>query len=225
MLILAAHGTRQLSGVQEVYRLAAAVADRLAVCEVPVCFVDVLGPSPAEVLRGVRGRAVLLPAFLASGYHVRVDVPREVGISGHPDVVVTPALGPHRSIARVGMARLRHAGWQPGDAVVLAAAGSSDPVALTQVQRAAAMLAALTGAAVRVGYVATATPRVPAVVAELRRQGAARVVISPYLLAPGLFHTGLAEAGADAVAAPLGVHPELVDLVVRRYTHGTSDLR
>jgi len=55
------------------------------------------------------------------------------------------------------------------------------------------------------------------VVARVREEGARRVCIAPYLLAPGLFHTKLADAGADAVADPLGVHPLVVELVLQRY--------
>lgn len=217
-LVLAAHGTRQASGVAEVQRLAEAVRAELDGRTVAVGFVDVLGPTPAELLREVDGPAVVVPAFLASGYHVRSDVPREVAESGHDDVAVTRALGPDPLLARVGHERLREVGWRNTDTVVLAAAGSSDPQALAQVQCAACMLGIqLDRPPVPVGYVATASPRVPEAVALARAGGAARVVLAPYLLAPGLFHTGLAQAGADAVAAPLGVHPLVVALVVARY--------
>lgn len=217
-LVLAAHGTRQASGVEQLQRLAAAVRSELDGRTVQVGFVDVLGPTPAELLREIDGPAVVVPAFLASGYHVRSDVPREVAESGHTDVAVTRALGPDPALARVGVERLREAGWQEGDTVVLAAAGSSDAHATGQVQCAACMLGLELGRPpVAVGYVATASPRVPEAVTAARAAGAARVVVAPYLLAPGLFHTGLAQAGADAVAAPLGVHPQVVALVVARY--------
>jgi sirohydrochlorin ferrochelatase len=41
--------------------------------------------------------------------------------------------------------------------------------------------------------------------------------VASWLLAPGLFQRSLAEAGADVVAAPIGAHPRLVDLILRRY--------
>lgn len=69
----------------------------------------------------------------------------------------------------------------------------------------------------RVGYVVSAELRVGDAVAQLRADGAQRVIISPYMLAYGVFHTKLGEAGADTVAAPLGVHPLLVQLVLQRY--------
>ena len=101
--------------------------------------------------------------------------------------------------------------------MVLAAAGSSDAAALAEVRAAGRMLAAEVGRRVRVGFVATATPRVDAVVAGLRAAGERRITIASWLLAPGIFHTRLAEAGADVVAAPLGAHPDVVATVVARY--------
>ncbi|OLL16624.1 MULTISPECIES: sirohydrochlorin chelatase [unclassified Rhodococcus (in: high G+C Gram-positive bacteria)] len=214
-LLLVAHGTRNPRGVEMIASLADAVSRDVGATR--VAFVDVLGPSPAEVLRDSGRPTVLVPAFLASGYHVHADVPREVADSGHPAVAVTRALGPDPVLARVLLHRLSAAGWKPGDAVVLAAAGSSDPRALGDVRRAADMLSALARVAVRVGYVATGAPRVPEVVAGLRAAGARRVFVASYLLADGLFHARLADAGADGVAAPLGVHDSIVRLVAERY--------
>lgn len=215
-LVLVAHGTRNPRGVELVAALAEAVADHTGTAP-RVCFVDVLGPSPAEVLADLDGPAVVVPAFLASGYHVRSDVPREITQSGHTAVTVARTLGPDPVLARVLLDRLRQAGWRRGDHVVLAAAGSSDARALRDVQRAAVMLSGLVGSKVETGYLATAEPKVPEVVARVRAERGGRVFVASYLLAPGLFHTRLAEAGADGVAAPIGVHPELVRLVADRY--------
>lgn len=187
-------------------------------------FVDVLGPSPSEVLRDLDGPAVVVPAFLASGYHVYQDVPREVAESGHCAVAVTEAMGPDPALTRIMAVRLRAAGWQAGDAVVFAAAGSSDSRARQDVRRAAGMLAEQLGAPVKIAYVATGAPRVPEVVAALRESGAERVFIASYLLAHGLFHQRLHDAGADGVAEPIGVHPGVVRLIVDRYRSAARGL-
>ncbi|MGZ8176634.1 sirohydrochlorin chelatase [Williamsia sp. SKLECPSW1] len=214
-LVLVAHGTRSAAGVGTVARLADLVADRVG--PVRVAFVDVLGPTPSEVLDEIDGPAVLMPAFLASGYHVRVDIPEHVRGTGRTDVRVTSALGPDPAIAQVLLARLREAGWRAGDHVVLAAAGSSDPHALTDVRTAADQLARLTGAPVDVGYAATASPTVAEAVGAARVAGARRVAVAAHLLAPGMFHARLTGAGADLVAEPLGADPALADLVAARF--------
>ncbi|MBY4128779.1 sirohydrochlorin chelatase [Rhodococcus fascians] len=221
-LVLVAHGTRNPRGVEMVAALADAVSTQIGTTR--VAFVDVLGPSPAEVLRDTPQPAVVVPAFLASGYHVHTDVPREVADSAHPSVVVTAALGPDPVLAEVMLDRLRDAGWRAGDSIVLAAAGSSDPRALEQHRRAAAMLADAARVPVRIGYVATAVPTVAEAVSALRDEGHSRVFVASYLLARGLFHNRLADADADGVAEPLGVHPAIVDLVVARYVEGVRSL-
>ncbi|WP_149361233.1 sirohydrochlorin chelatase [Lolliginicoccus suaedae] len=213
-VVLVAHGTRNPHGVEIIARIAESVAARLG--HVPVGFVDVLGPSPSEVLRDTAGPAIVVPAFLASGYHVRTDVPREVAESGHQETIVARALGPDPILAEILEDRLREAGWQPGDAVVLAAAGSSDDRALAEVEEAARLLSTRLGTVVEVGYAATAAPRVTEVVAAARARTGARVFIASYLLAEGLFQNRLRESGADGVAGPIGVHPRLIDLVCRR---------
>ena len=214
-LLLAAHGTRDPVGAAVLRRLAATVQRR---CPQPVrlSFVDVLAPRVPEALAAAPGRAVVVPAFLAAGYHVRVDLPAQVAAAGRSDVTVAEPLGPDPALAGVLAARLAAAGWSPGDAVVLGAAGSSDPTALADVHTAARALGARLGSRVRVGYLATARPRVADVVAGLRAAGEPRVAVAAWLLAPGLFFRMLDAAGADVVANPLGVHPAVVDLVLAR---------
>lgn len=230
-LVLVAHGTRSARGVEMIAALAEAVAAELGVtvssapnASLRTAFVDVLGPSPSEVLRDLDGPAVVVPAFLASGYHVYQDVPREVTESGHCAVAVTAAMGPDPALTRIMAVRLRAAGWKPGDAVVFAAAGSSDSRARQDVRRAAGMLAEQLDAPVKIAYVATGTPRVPEVVSSLRESGAERVYIASYLLAHGLFHQRLHDAGADGVADPIGVHPGVVRLIVDRYRSAAREL-
>jgi sirohydrochlorin ferrochelatase len=63
-------------------------------------------------------------------------------------------------------------------------------------------------------------------VAGLLRDGAPRVVVATYLLAPGLFadrirHTALA-AGAAAVSAALGACAEVADVMLDRFTQTGS---
>jgi sirohydrochlorin ferrochelatase len=211
-LVLAAHGTQDPAGAVVVEEIADAVRRRLPGVPVSVAYVDVRSPSLTEVLRSVDGPAVVVPAFLAAGYHVRVDVPEQILLSGCSSVVVTPAVGPDPLVVAAVHARLVAAGWRAGDPVVLAAAGSSDPRAVADVHLAARRLSSLTRSAVPVGFITSARPSVAEAVASAGR----RVAIASWLLAPGLFHRRLADMGADLVSEPIGAHPRLVDLVVRR---------
>ncbi|MDT5088185.1 MAG: hypothetical protein QOG47_892 [Mycobacterium sp.] len=219
--LLVAHGTRNPLGVAMIGDLAAAMADALDE-QVRVGFVDVLGPTPAEVLRSVRDEpTIVIPALLSSGYHVRADVPRYVAASGHQRVTVTRPLGPSPELARVMLCRLLEAGWRPDDQVVLVAAGTRDPRARGELQFTAAALSALVGHRVSIAFAApcrdgSGYPSVPDVVATVRRSGNRRVALASYLLADGIFQGRLHSAGADVVSAPLGLHPAVIRLACRR---------
>ncbi|NIH82364.1 sirohydrochlorin chelatase [Amycolatopsis viridis] len=214
MIVLAAHGTRDPRGARVIEQL----ADRVrAAAPVPVrvAYADVRQPDVTTVLDSVRGcQAVVVPAFLASGYHVRTDIPAQIAASRHRHAVVAEPFGPAPELIGVLRDRLEQAGYRAGDAVVLAAAGSSDPGALAEVRFAADTLGALLGVSVQVGYAATARPAIADVVARARGR---RVAVASWLLAPGLFQRRVADAGADVVADPLGVHPDVVGLVLARY--------
>lgn len=221
--VLVAHGTRNPHGVRMIGDLAAATAAILDET-VRVAFVDVLGPAPDEVLRSLHDEpAVLVPALLSSGHHVRFDVPRYVAASGHSAIRVTPALGPSSELTGAMLDRLLAAGWRPDDHVVLAAAGSGDPQAQREVATAGAMLSERLGSRVSIAFAApcrdgSGYPSVSAAVARARRAGARRVALASYLLADGLFQARLRQAGADVVSAPLGLHPAVIGLVCRRRT-------
>jgi len=215
--LLVAHGTRKADGVAMIADLADRVGRQLG-RRVHTAFVDVLGPTPAEVLTELPdGPAVVVPAFLASGYHVRVDVPAFVTASGHPDVTVTGALGPSADIVRVVVDRLVESGWKPSDSVIMAAAGTSDDRAKRDLRVTATLLSAAIGARVELAYAATGEPRVADAVATMRSQGARRVVVASYLLADGLFQDRLHQSGADVVTAPLVTHPGVARLIARRF--------
>ncbi|BBZ26266.1 cobalamin biosynthesis protein CbiX [Mycolicibacterium madagascariense] len=223
--VLVAHGTRRAEGVAMVADLADRVGSQLGT-RVRTAFVDVLGPTPAEVLSALpAGPAVVVPAFLAGGYHVHVDIPAFVAASGHPDVTVTEALGPSQHLVRVVLDRLVESGWRRDDSVILAAAGTSDARALRDLRVTAAMTSAALGSRVELAFAATNEPRVRDAVAALRAAGARRVVVASYLLADGLFQDRLRAAGADVVTAPLIAHPGVAHLVANRFRRAFVDGR
>jgi sirohydrochlorin ferrochelatase len=216
--VIAAHGTRDPAGVAVAHELVDALSARLPSRSVLLAFADVLSPGVREVVAGAPGPVTVIPAFISCGYHVRTDVPREVAATGRKDVTISAALGPHPLMVDAVMERLHEVGWRDTDAVVLAAAGSSDPRAVADIRAAACQLSSKVGGRVRVGFVATGTPRVAPLVAGLRATGGSRVAVASWLLAPGLFHRQLATTGADVVAAPLGAHPGVIDRLTQLAT-------
>ena len=203
-LLAVAHGTRSPAGQAQIRDLVARVARRRPGLDVRLTYADVQQPRVAEVVPAVPG-AVVVPLLLSAGYHVRVDIAEAVAGTGIP---VTAPLGPDDVLLD---SMTRH--LPPADAVVLAAAGSSDPAWRADVHRLAARIA---GGA-HVAYAAGDERKVADVVAGLRRQGHRRIAIAAYLLADGLFYRTLHRAGADAVTPPLCLDPAVTDLVLRRY--------
>src|SRR4051794_26170819 len=94
-IVVAAHGTHDHAGVAGAHQLVDALRARLPGSLVLLGFVDVLGPGVREVVASAPGLVTVVPTFLTSGYHVRVDVPRAVAATQRTDVTISAALGPH----------------------------------------------------------------------------------------------------------------------------------
>ncbi|WP_305784307.1 sirohydrochlorin chelatase [Symbioplanes lichenis] len=201
MLLAVAHGTRSAAGQEQIRSLVDRVACRVPKVDVRLAYVDVQQPYVGEAIP--RPGTVIVPLLLSAGYHVRVDIARAAERAG---AVVAPPLGPDPVLTELLVERTRKA-----EAVVLAAAGSSDPGWRASVDRVAAELGAT------VAYTSGDERRVPDVVAELRGRGAGHVTVAAYLLAEGLFYRSLHRAGADVVTPPLSAEPVVEELVLRRY--------
>ncbi len=217
-LVLAFHGTEKPAGQRLASRVVLAVAAALPQVRVHLGWADVLTPTLTQTLSAV-GPAVVVPCFLASGYHVTSDLPAAVQASGG-HARLTPSLGaaPEAVLA----ARLAEAGG-PGDAVVLAAAGSKRDTANRQAANAAARLARQIGRPVCPAFVTAAAPSPAEAVAALRAAGYRRVAIASFLLAPGVFHDRLQTAGADLVSEPIGDHPLVIETIVDRYRQALAE--
>jgi sirohydrochlorin ferrochelatase len=220
-LVAVAHGTRAPDGPPVIANLLDGVRALLPGVRIEVAYVDVLEPDLATVLSQLRDPVVVVPLFLARGYHVRVDVP---GAVSHRNgrVRVAPALGPDPAvIAAVADRHAAAVAGRPVDAVVLGATGSSDPQAQEDVETAARRLSRLVDRPTRPAYLSSAEPQVESVVRELRTAGHKHISLASYLLAPGLFSRSLVAAagrsGVDVVADPIGAHRSVIELVTRRY--------
>lgn len=231
VLIGCSHGTANLDGRAVVAGILDDVRALRPELDVREAFVDVQEPEVADVVAaalaeqnahgertGTAG-AVVVPLLLSPGFHTFVDIASAV--EGR-QAQATLTLGPDARLADILLDRLRSAGARPDDAVILAAAGSSDHRALAVVQEMHALLTEHWAGHVLIAYGAVAQPSVPEVVAQARAAGAARVVIASYLLAPGHFHDRLLQAGADIVTEPLGPDPRLAAIVLDRYDGAES---
>ena len=209
-LVTVAHGTRSGEGnavVAELTRLAGLALGVPAV----TAYVELQDPLLADALSASVDPTVVVPLLLSRGYHTRVDLPEALLAAGGP-AILAPALGPSSALAAAQVARLVEAGATPGHPVVLAAAGSRDPIAADDLRAAADLLAEAWGSECRIVTMAAGD------LAEVVRPGDA---VSTYLLAPGYFARELASAartaGATVVADVLGTHPAIVDLIADRY--------
>jgi sirohydrochlorin ferrochelatase len=213
-LVLAAHGSRDPAGQRVVEELAEAVRRAPAAPTVAVGYLQRAVPALIDVLASLHGPVVLVPLLLATGFHVRVDLP--AAAAGRPDVRLARPLGPDPALVDALADRLADSGAPPTADVVLAAAGSTDPGATAEAGTVAGLLARRLGRPVQIGFAAAGSPTVAAVIAA-RRAAGRPVALARYLLAPGHFATVTAAAGADWVAPVLGAHPAVVDLVLRRF--------
>ncbi len=108
-------------------------------------------------------------------------------------------------------------------AIVLAAAGSTDLGANADTARMAGILSAHTGLPVVPSYLCAGTPTPADAVAALRADGIRNIAVSGYLMSPGHFARKAAASGATATAAPLGAHPSLARLILTRYDQALAD--
>ncbi|RBY97794.1 sirohydrochlorin chelatase [Blastococcus sp. TF02-8] len=221
VLVACAHGTRSPTGRRLVAELALGARRLRPGLVTTAAFVDVQPPTVVDVVAELSASgqpAVVVPLLLSGGYHVHVDIANAVAAA--PGTVAARPLGPDPRLAAVLLDRLVQAGADPRDrstAVVLAAAGSSDPRSVADVENTAALLQESWAGPVTTGYGSAAKPPVPDAVAAARTAGAQRVVVASYLLAPGHFHDKLAGAGADVVTAPLLPDERIAAVLLDRY--------
>lgn len=216
-VVLVAHGSRDPRAAASTSRLRAALAEARPDWDVHASYLDHSSPRPAEVLATVPS-AVVVPLLLTAAYHGRVDIPGELARVPDTRTELTDVLGPASPLLLDALVDRLPAGDL--DAVVLASAGTRDPAARATVADAAAALGARLGVPALASFASAASPTSGEAVTRLRAAGCARVGVASYFLAPGLLYDkaveSAVEAGAVAVAEPLGAAPALIRLIVSR---------
>jgi sirohydrochlorin ferrochelatase len=237
VLVAVAHGSKDPRAAATVAELAAVARDRSPGLDLRTAFLGHATPSLPQVLGTIEAdrEVTVLPLLLTAAFHSKTDIPRMLARmprAHRPRVSYGATLGPHPLLLDALDRRLAQADpaayADPGrTAVVLAAAGSSDPEANATIARLAAQWQARAGwRAVRTAYASAAEPSPAAAVAGLLREGAPRVAVATYLLAPGLFADRIRgaalAAGAAAVSPALGACAEVADILLDRFAETGS---
>jgi sirohydrochlorin ferrochelatase len=227
-LVAVAHGSRDPRAAATVENLLDLVRRRSGL-RVVTSYLDHAPPSPGQVLGALAGEGagevVVLPLLLTAAYHSKTDIPGALGEvrRAHPRLRVRygATLGPHPLMTAALERRLAEAGVtpHPDTALVLAAAGSSDPSANATITRMARQWRGWWR--VVPAYASAARPTPAEAVRALREAGAPRVAVASYFLAPGYFADKVREeslsAGAVAVSQALGAAPELAEIICQRH--------
>jgi len=239
-LITLAHGSRDPRSVATIKALTEQVACMRPDLRIETAFLDLAEPSfeqaVARLVAEGRDEIVVVPLLLSEAYHAKYDVPaviaaeeaRHVGIR----VELTDVLGLEPSVFQVLDRRLREALTRNRvrelDGLVLAGAGSSDPVVNAAIARAARQWGQRHKLPTVAAFASQAPPAAGEAVRALRADGRRHIAVGLLFLAPGLLTdrvTELAEeAGAVAVAEPLGADQAIAEIILARYAVGAVDL-
>ncbi|WP_406378903.1 CbiX/SirB N-terminal domain-containing protein [Streptomyces sp. NBC_01618] len=100
---------------------------------------------------------------------------------------------------------------------MLTAAGSTDPAAGADTVLMTGLLRQRLGHPVVPAYLCASTPTPADAVESLRVAGHRRVAVARFLMAPGHFAPRAGRAGGCLTSAPLGAHPDVARLVLKRF--------
>lgn len=230
-LILTAHGSTDPRSSAVTHAVADEVRRLRAGLDVRVAFCEKSTPNLRDVLADLDGPAVLAPLLLASAYHARVDIPAMVAESAAGQrgyLAQADTLGEDHRLISVLHQRLIDVGVQPehpDTGVLVVAVGSSHEAANARTATLASALSERSGwPHVQVAY-ATAQPSLADGIAELRRNGARRIALAPWFIAPGRITDRVADVAAEldvAMAEPLGAHPLLAETVLDRFDQAVA---
>jgi len=239
-LVALAHGSRDPRSAQTITALVAEVKAMRPDLRIEKAFLELSKPSFDTVVdrlvKAGHEEIVVVPLLLTEAYHAKVDVPEAIAAAGarHPGVKIraTSVLGLEPCFLEVLDERLREALRESRvrelDALVLAAAGSSDPLANQAVARLARLWGSHHKLPVVAAYASSSPPAAGEAVRAFRAQGRRHIAVASLFLAPGFLPDRAAElareAGAVAVSAPLGAHPEVARTILARYAVGAVEL-
>ena len=239
-LVALAHGSRDPRSATTITALVDEVRGLRPDLRVEKAFLDLSRPGFSTVVdRLVKAgydEIVVVPMLLTEAFHAKVDVPAALAAATNRHeglrIRATGVLGLEPRFLEVLDVRMREAlrrcRVRELDALVLAAAGSSDPLANQAVARLARLWGSHHRLPVTAAYASTAPPATGEAVRAFRAEGRRHIAVASLFLAPGHLADRAAElaleAGAVAVSEPLGAHPEVARTVLARYAVGAVEL-
>lgn len=239
-LIALAHGSSDPRSADTITALLEMVACMRPDLRVEPAFLDHVEPNfNAAVDRLVaegHQEIVVVPLLLSEAFHAKVDVPNAISTAAarHEGIKIqaTKVLGIENAFFHVPDKRLREAlsknRVRELDALVLAGAGSSDPIANAAISRAARAWGAHHKLPTIAAFASSVPPAAGEAVRQHRADGRRHIAVGQLFLAQGVLPDRVAElayeAGAVAVAEPLGVDVEVARVILARYAVGAVDL-
>lgn len=239
-LVALAHGSRDPRSARTITALTDEVRAMRPDLRVESAFLELCKPSFATVVdrlvRAGHEEIVVVPLLLTEAYHAKVDVPTAIAEASarHEGLRIrsTGVLGLEPVFLEVLDRRLRaalsEARVRELDALVLAAAGSSDQLANQAVARLARQWGSHHRLPTVAAFASAAPPATGEAVRQFRAEGRRHIAVGSMFLAPGFLPDRAEElaleAGAVAVSAPLGADPEIARTILARYAVGAVEL-
>jgi sirohydrochlorin ferrochelatase len=230
-LVLTAHGSKDPRSAANARAIADGLTRLRPGLDVRMAFLEHSSPSLADALASVDGPAVVTPLLLADAYHARVDIPRQIANCVTAQRIrQAPVLGEDDRLVSVLRRRVTELGVSRLDerlGVVVMAIGTSDLAANARTRRVAPKLLAGTAWAGATTAFATQQERsLTEALGRLRRQGAKRVVVAPWFLAPGLLPDRVrtfADRADIPMAPPLGADDLVAATVLDRFDQTAAE--
>ncbi len=200
--------------------------------DVRPAFLEFSAPNFIDVLTGLpdSSQTVITPFLLASAYHARLDIPKQIARAGVHGVRQADVLGEDDRLVSVLRERLADMEVSPHDhdlGVLVVATGSSNTAANARTAQVASRLAAGTRwAGASMAFATGPEPSVADAAGQLRRGGARGLVIVPWFLAPGCITDRVCTYAQDnsiPMAPPLGAHRLVAETVLDRYDQALAD--
>jgi sirohydrochlorin ferrochelatase len=239
-LVALAHGSRDPRSAQTIQALVGEVRKMRPDLRIEAAFLGLSKPSfPTIVDKLVRAgydEIVVVPLLLTEAFHAKVDVPAAIAAmeAKHENLKVRASsiLGLETIFLEVLDRRLRaalkDARVRELDALVLAAAGSSDALANQAVTRLARLWGTKHKLPTVAAFASAAPPATGEAVRQFRAEGRRHIAVGSMFLAPGTLPDRAAElaleAGAVAVSEPLGADTEVARTILARYAVGAVEL-